>query len=301
MISPRHIYIAKQAIKLRLPFANTLRRMKRSTSGYRPNAGNIALTFADLIRLNKLMRVNGERLHGTVLEIGTGWFPINGILAHLAGAERVILTDITPHMDQDTFMTAKQIVMEQLDEHAAAFGIDAASARARLLPAKVPQDLGLDYQAPFDITKLEAGSLNVVMSRACLEHIPVPDLRSLCVALRPCLRPDGFMAHAIDNTDHLSHFDPSITRMNFLTWTEARHRTLWRVIGGGENRLRHHEYASLFEQAGYTVVAEDALLLDKDLNGLKGLRLMPPYDVMKAEQLAASTSWFFLRPSDASV
>jgi hypothetical protein len=73
------------------------------------------------------------------------------------------------------------------------------------------------------------------------------------------------MAHAIDNSNHFSHVDPTISRVNFLTWSEAKHRLVSKLAKGGENRLRHHEYGILFRRAGYVVIGADALIQEKIL------------------------------------
>lgn len=117
------------------------------------------------------MRSNKISFRRTVLEIRTGWFPIAGIIARLAGAERVILTDIVPLMDRETFLTAKQIVLDHLTDLTVEFGLDAGAYRDALVEAQTPQQLGISYTA-------HEASLDLVMSRACLEHIPSADLET---------------------------------------------------------------------------------------------------------------------------
>lgn len=299
MIALWHLCLARQAAVARLPFTVALRRVKRRVTGYRPNRSNIGSTFQDLRKLYDLMRANGAHFRGTVLEIGSGWFPIAGILARLAGADRVILTDITQNMDQQTFLTSKQIVLDQLNEVARAFDFEPQAARTMLIESETPNELGLTYLAPFDVTTVPDASLDLVMSRACLEHILVPDLKALLAGLLSKLKPNGFMAHAIDNSDHFSHIDPTISRVNFLTWTKAKHHLIWQIAKGGENRLRHHEYALLFQRVGYEVIASDAFVHDETLRGLSSLHLSEPYTRMTAEQVAAITSWYVLRASNS--
>jgi hypothetical protein len=296
MIAKWHGHLLRLALVTRLPFVDALRRIKRSMVGYEPNASNIGLTFYDLQILYDLIRKSQVYFHGTILEIGSGWFPIAGIVARLAGAERVILTDITPLMDQGTFLTAKRIVFDRIDKLATAFDFDSAEAYSLLRDASSLNDLDLTYLAPFDIAAIADASLDFVISRACLEHIPVSSLTDLLALLKPKLKVSGVMAHAIDNSDHFSHADPTISRVNFLTWTEAKHRLIWQLARGGENRLRHHEYADLFGRAGYKVVGVDAFIHDKVIQELRSLALSAPYKQMTEEQIAAVTSWYVLRP-----
>lgn len=290
-------FVALKAVKSRLPFGEALRRLKRRNVGYRPHPSNIGSTVEDLARLYALLHAQGGRMAGTVLEIGTGWFPISGILARLAGAQRVILTDITPHMDALTFATARDIVTERLEQLAPLFGFDAAAARATLAGATMPADLGLEYHVPFRLDAIPDRSLDVVLSRACLEHIPVPDLRALMAGLRAKLRDDGVMMHAIDNSDHLAQVDRGISRLNFLTWSEWKNTLIRRLMRDGENRLRHQQYAALFQETGYRVVGEDRFIHEPTREQVGGLALVSPFDTMTADELATITSWFVLRPA----
>jgi transposase-like protein len=106
---------------------------------------------------------------------------------------------------------------------------------------------------------------------------------------------------AIDNTDHFSHVDPRLSRVHFLTWSDAKHHLIWSLARGGENRLRHHEYADLFRRNGYEVIASDAFIDEKVLQGISRLKLAAPYNRMTAEQIAAVTSWYVLRTSTSQL
>ena len=299
MIERWKLHVAKTALRERLPLRRQARQLKRRLRGYEPDPSNIGSTLEDLARLAAVMGRRGLRFHGTVLEIGAGWFPLAGILVRTLGAERVLLADIEPHMDATTFRAARATALSRTDRIAELFGIAADSVRQLLATAESPSDIGLEYRAPFDLSAIPNGSVDIVMSRACLEHIPVPDLRRLMADLRPKLAPDGIMAHAIDHGDHLAYADRSINRLHFLTWSEARHKIVWRLMKGGENGLRDGEFARLFADAGYEVLASEGEVHEPTLRGIGRLQFRPPYDGMAPEELATLTSWFVLRPSGA--
>ena len=69
--------------------------------------------------------------------------------------------------------------------------------------------------------------------------------------MRPKIADGGRMVHLVDHSDHFEHQDKSISRVNFLTWTEEQHALVNYLVGDGENRMRHHEYPPLFEDAGF--------------------------------------------------
>lgn len=293
MFARWHIEILRRALMNRIPCAEQLRRLKRDIGGYQPNQSNIGSTFFDLKRLYVLMKAQGACFRGTVLEIGSGWFPIAGIIARLSGADNVILTDMTRFMDEGTFIISKKIILQRLDESAADFDFDSNLAR-RKLEANTPDELNLVYIAPFDTAALPDESLDLVISRACLEHIALPELELLMARLRPKLKQGAFMAHAIDNSDHFSHSDAGISRVNFLTWSESKHRFLWNLGKDGENRMRHHQYADLFRKTGYIVVGEESLIDTRTAAEVPQLPLSEPYSSMTIDQIAAVSSWFVL-------
>jgi hypothetical protein len=69
---------------------------------------------------------------------------------------------------------------------------------------------------------------------------------------------------------------------------------IWRLAKGGENRLRHHEYADLFRRAGYQILDSDGIIDEKTMLELHRLDLSPPYREMTPEQVAAISSWYVL-------
>lgn len=109
-------------------------------------------------------------------------------------------------------------------------------------------------------------------------------------------RHDGFMAHAIDNSDHFAHNDQTLSRINFLTWSGGKHRLIWQIAKGGENRLRHHQYTDLFQRCGFEVFGDAAFVQEEVIRGLSVLKLASPYDRMTPAQLATARSWFVLKP-----
>lgn len=288
----------RSGILARVPFQNHLRRIHRRVAGYTPDPSNIGSTLDDLERLWAMARREGPPVRGVVLEIGAGWFPISGIIASLMGASRVILTDVTPHMDQSTFETARGIVLDRMEDVARRFGLDPAKAAQTLAGAATPGHLGIEYRAPVRWASIPDGSVDIILSRACLEHIPPEDLMELMVTARSRLSRKGLMAHAIDHSDHHSHGHPEISPLHFLTRRAATHQRMWDWARDGENRLRHHQYAGLFRDAGWQVLAEHAFTTERAAKDARvdAWAFGPPFQTFTPEQNAVVTSWFVLAP-----
>lgn len=100
----------------------------------------------------------------------------------------------------------------------------------------------------------------------------------------------------IDHSDHLEHFDKSISKVNFLTWSARKHRFIDWLIKGGENRLRHHEYRGIFEGSGYDVISASTKLHEPTRERLKALPLAKPFTAMSPDQIAILSSLYVLTP-----
>jgi hypothetical protein len=104
------------------------------------------------------------------------------------------------------------------------------------------------------------------------------------------------MVHLVDHSDHFEHQDKSITRINFLTWSEKKHVLINFLIKAGENRMRHHEYQKVFTDSGYELINEESDLDPKTLESVASLELTYPYCKMQPEQIATVTSIYSVKP-----
>lgn len=276
--------LIRHTVATRIPFGHQLRRIKRRAFGYPPSPSNVRSTIDNFRHMQAVLAGMGRSFDGaTVLEIGSGWFPTIPILLTVtAGAERVIMTDLNVHMDAVTFRTTIRFLQNQFPDDSRFQNIESVT------------DLPIEYLAPFDERNVKDGSLDYVVSRTVLEHIPPHDLENLLAALRRKLKPNGLMVHIIDNSDHLEHSDKKLSKVNFLTWSDRKHALFNRLQQGGENRLRHHEYPALFRRAGLKVVFEEADVHEPTRERVASLPLAPRYAGMTPEQIAILTSTYAL-------
>jgi len=119
---------------------------------------------------------------------------------------------------------------------------------------------GITYQAPVDMTGTDftGASFDICISTNTLEHIPLASLEAILRELRRIVTPGGIVSAQIDYSDHYAQADRSISKLNYLRFTEAEwrrynHRCFY------QNRLRHNHYRGLFEAAGFTVLQQEAL------------------------------------------
>lgn len=123
-------------------------------------------------------------------------------------------------------------------------GLDAVLEAGRHGAAVVAHHVGIERLS------LPAGSLDVVLSNAVLEH--VHHLGRACRQLARLTAPGGLGCHQIDFRDHrdfgrpLEHLTESAARR---TWRHLRHR------GAQGSAHRAADYAAAFSAAGFTVEA----------------------------------------------
>lgn len=153
--------------------------------------------------------------------------------------------------------------------------------RAELSRIRRLEDLPLRCLAPFSPAQLDPGSIDLIVSRTVLEHIPVPVLTELLAGLCPRLAPGGLAVHLVDR---------SISPVQFLGWSESRHCFVNWLTGDGENRLRHHEHPPLFRAAGYRVLREESDIHTPTLEWLACTKRVAPWSGISSEQLAVLVS-----------
>lgn len=259
-----------------LPFQRQLRALKRHISGIEGDPTNEPGCISDGLKLIDM--IGRDRIKGaTVLELGSGWQPLIPLLFQRAGAARVIMTDDKALMDEAYFNNARQILARHGHNVTASWS-------------------DFDYRAPCDWSKIPDASIDVIWSRACLEHIPPEALRAIFRQFRRILRPNGVTAHVIDNSDHWEHKDKSISRVNFLKFSDTTWRIMSRFDTFATNRLRHSDYLTMFRETGFELLHSEGDLCEKTRAALSSLTLNRRFHAYDSNDLAIVTSEIVARP-----
>src|SRR5579862_2049472 len=168
--------------KALLPYEHQLRKAKYQLFSYREEAGRDSWTIQEGLEQIDWIRSVRPLESLSVLEVGSGWQPIIPVLFSLAGAGRVLMTDMvrlcTPASLQAalrSLMKHKSLIVERLRVSENTFDLSTSWDPS----LDVDQALGrlrLKYLAPCDCQHLDlpSESLDVIVSRAVLEHIPPP-------------------------------------------------------------------------------------------------------------------------------
>ena len=261
---------------------------------------DVARKLAFQRSLCSLMVQHGFRPRGaTVVEVGTGWMPLDAIGFWMCGAARVVTFDLHRHLNTRLLAGALEWMSRHGDELVALWKDlapeeDLRERLARLTqlrrqPAAFLSQAGIEYVAPSDAaaTGLDDASVDAHFSYNVFEHVPPAQIARLLAEARRVLKPSGISVHYVDPSDHFAHFDPLITRVHFLRFEEDE----WCRLAGNRfayhNRLRDADHRSLFEAAGLRL---SFCRFDVDPRSLAALRngfpLATPWRGREAEELA---------------
>ena len=208
-------------------------------------------------------------------EFGAGWELAIPLAYAALGVGRQVLVDIRP--------SAR---VELVNENLAAFErlrgeLEQENGRElRRLGgpvgslAELDQRLGITYLAPCDArdTGLASESVDFVSSTDTCEHIPGNDLARIFRECHRLLRPGGAFSCRIDLQDHYAYFDRSLSKYNFLRYSDGA----WRLVNSPlhfQNRLRSPDYLRLVREAGFDIILERPSGPSED--GLEELRQLP--------------------------
>ena len=220
----------------------------------------------------------GGKVEGkTFFEVGTGHNPIVPIGFFFCGAEKVITVDLHRSLDFGILKKSLVWMSENRDEICGYYdGVTNPQIaqiiermdlidRLKEMPEKFLSEANIQYLAPADAadTGLPDASVDYHISTTVFEHIPGVDIKRILKEAKRILKKDGMAIHFIDLSDHFQHQDKSISRINFLRYSDKE----WNKIAGNEfaycNRLRVSDCLALFKEAGFDVCRKEATVDDE--------------------------------------
>jgi SAM-dependent methyltransferase len=191
-------------------------------------------------------------------EFGAGWDLAIPLAYTMLGVGRQLLVDIRPSARLELVndsLTSFERLRAELETEA---GRELRSLGEPLRSLdELEARFGIRYFAPCDArdTGLPEGSIEFASSTDTCEHIPADELATIFRETWRLLRPGGAFSCRIDLQDHYSYFDPSLSRYNFLRFSDRS----WSLVNSPlhhQNRLRSPDYLRLVREAGLDLVVE---------------------------------------------
>jgi len=248
-----------------------------------------------------LTELAGAQKERTILELGTGWYPVVPILFYLTSLGRVISVDIeqwmTRQTQQDTIRKFKQwkesgllenllevIVPERWEQL-----MEVLDKPENYSKEEVDRLIGLTpLVADARKLSLKNESVDFICSNNTFEHIPHEILQDILVEFKRVLHPNGMMSHFIDMSDHFAHFDSRICIYNFLKFSKKTWAILDNTIQP-QNRLRYRDYLDMYLQLGLPVSQEE--IREGSLQELEKVKVHPEFANYSEQELAISHAY----------
>ena len=257
--------------------------------------------------ISRRIRIIAERLaflyqHRTVegaqvLEVGTGWVPLNPLLLYLLGAKEIHTYDHLPHL---RLAVAKRSVVgldRAIPTLAAALSVEESLLRHRLEPLQSAPTLeellsqaNIIYKAPADAchSGLADKSVDLFYSYAVLEHVSRKVVAGLAKESARVLKPSGIAFHVIGCQDPYN--GGSVSKVDFLQYPEWAWKFFVKNRISYHNRMREKEYLSIFRSYGAEIVAVRSEIDASDVELVRHLKIDKRFSGMTAEELAVNHS-----------
>jgi len=244
-------------------------------------------------------------------EVGTGHNAIIPVGFFLSGAKRVVTVDLYRRLDNDImksslFYLAKNrnfikslysditnptIINERLD----------LLSEYWSAPRQFIKMANIQYLAPADAanTNLLNNSIDYHISINTLEHIQYEVIRNIFFEAKRILKDSGIAIHFIDMSDHFEHQDKSISKINFLRFSDNE----WSYVAGNQfaycNRLRVNDYLNLFNELKFNIVHIEKIIDENSMNKIQdGFKINKKFNSYKLEDICTTSLKIMLRKQD---
>lgn len=185
-----------------------------------------------------------------ILEFGAGKSLIQNIfLSYKTNLKfEQTLIDISKMIDLDLFNRANEQVAKILKVERRPFVKNNND---------IKKNFNILYSAPTTLNEIEEKNLlfDACISSTVLEHFPKKDLEETFKILKKIIKKDGIISASIDYSDHYSHTDTKISKLNFLQFSDE----IWSRYNNSflfQNRLRHQDYKKIFIDLDYEIIDE---------------------------------------------
>ncbi|MFN5416450.1 MAG: hypothetical protein ACK5B9_05290 [Flavobacteriia bacterium] len=248
---------------------------------------------ASLFHLENLkFQPNPRKINLSILEVGTGWYPLVPLFFYLNGFENIILFDKRKLYNNNSLrktilaiekMYEKKILQKEFDYFD-------ENRYFKLLKLKGVGDIeqgliNLGIRSCFgSLSTVENLKIDFVVSNNTIQFISLSNLERLVSKLSEIIHEDGLISFSIDLTDEFSHSDKSLSKFNFLKYSKIG----WYIVTNRLNRPRrtmYSQYKFIFEK-NFAIIHENLTKLD--VGELHKIKVNREFNAFALEELRIS-------------
>jgi SAM-dependent methyltransferase len=273
---------------------NTLggkRRCKEVMPSYYPDRLKRMLR---LIRQYDIVR-DGDR----VLELGTGWLHWEAITLRLFVKINAVLFDVWDNRQLGGIKNYLRQLGSILSNEFGLSGEEIERARCMIKTIlnvksfdELYELLGFEYHVAQSgsLDHFSAGSFRFVVSAGVLEHVEEQAAPTLIAETARILEPNGWALHSIDTSDHLAHYDKTVSPKLYLSFSEGTWRCFFDNGVQHINRMQRGDWLRLFTENQFELVEEESKKAD-----ISRLKLAAKYSRLPEKDLECTVLRMLLR------
>ena len=237
----------------------------------------------------------------SILELGTGWYPIIPICFYLSGAKQIYTIDIAELCTEENLKTSLEKVVAYYDRELIQQYVPIKPKRYQKIKdllksnankAEILNTLGITYLIE-DARKmsLRDQSIEYITSNNTFEHVYPDILKDILIDFKRVLKRNGVMSHFIDMSDHFAHMDSTINIYHFLQFSQKKWDQIDNTIQP-QNRWRMVHFRKLFNDLDLEILEEKNR--PGDLVALRSVDIHEEFKGIPEEELAISHGYSIL-------
>ena len=226
----------------------------------------------------------------SLLELGTGWMHWYSIVTSLFHDAEITMFDVWDNRQ----LNALKANFKKLQAYYEAQGLRDEPAMKKLAGVcsiasfeQLYERLNLNYviNPVGDLGEFKDNQYDCVFSMHVLEHVP----RQTAAGTSPreiyrLLKPGGFSIHQIGIDDHLAHYDTSVSKKNYLRYSDRNWNLMFENKVQYINRIQQFEWLDFFQKSGFRLCERIVEQVD-----LQGLDIAPQYKNRELDDLSCTT------------
>ena len=198
------------------------------------------VTYNCLIKICKELNITLE--NKSILEIGSGWFPIMPyFFKYKFNVNKIFTYDINKHYQKKAIQEFNSVFSKEYN-----YTIDVEINNKYNLPSSI------DYYPSRNIIKEKLPQADLIFSRYVLSHATIEDVVDMHKKFIETYPKGVYIIHFISPSDLRQHGDKSISLQDFLRDSKEEWDKI-HTIYDFHNRLRLPQFIEIFESLGFDI------------------------------------------------